>query len=602
MLYILREMLKLFDSRREKMLLAALVVMSFICALLDLVGIGALVPLVMVLINPESFANDGILKDFFAWLPECSKSDLLFYAAIAVPVVFVIKNGVILFNVAIQQKFAFTKFWHLQKQLFNLYLLAPYSFHLRRNSSHLMRNLQMIDTIILGVVIPAVVMFSELLVVFLLSLFMLWLNPQFFIFIAFAMGAVMLIFYLLIKRRMHILGTRKMNSKEQSILNINQALGSIKEAIISGKEDYFLQEFSKHQKSIADVSYEEHIYIRGSSIFIETVTVITVSVLIMLALLLGQSPEVIIASLSVFTLVAVRIMPSINRISTQLSMLRNSAPCLHEILADLKAGKQICRRHETPDTNMITFQSQICLDNISFRYEGADKNVLEGISLAIPRNSMTGFAGTSGAGKTTIIDLILGLLEPSTGSVTVDGVDIRTGIRSWQRKLGYIPQNIYICDDTVRKNIAFGLQDEEIDEKRVAEAVRTAQLGKFIEQLPDGLNTVVGERGARISGGERQRIGIARALYHNPEILIMDEATASLDNLTEKAFMEAVNAISGKITIIIIAHRLTTLKNCNLIYFINNGTLDSGGFDDLYEKNPDFRLMAGNDLNTEEKY
>lgn len=593
MLYILKEMLKLFTSRREKVMLAVLVIMSFICAFLDLIGIGALVPLVMVLVDPASFAKAGLLKDFFGWLPAYSKSDILLYTAIILPVVFLLKNGVILLNVAIQQRFAFTKLWSLQKLLFKLYLYAPYSFHLQRNSSHLIRNLQMIDSIILGVVIPAIVMLSELLVVALLSLFMLWINPHFFIFIAAVMAGLMLIFYVLVKRRMHMLGLREMENKARGILHINQGLGSIKEAIISGKEDYFIHEFSRYQKNIADASFEKQIYIRGSSVFIETISIFTVSLMILLALFFGFQPEIILSSLSIFALVAVRLMPSFNRICTQVSMLRNSAPCLHEVLADIRNGGRIIRPQFSTNITEIKFISKINLNEVSFRYDNAERNVLDAISLEIPRNSMVGFAGTSGTGKTTLIDLILGLQEPTSGSITIDGVDIRKNINGWQRKLGYIPQNIYICDDSIKKNIAFGVEEDKIDIDRLAEVIKMAQLDNFIEQLPKGADTIVGEHGARISGGERQRIGIARALYHQPEILIMDEATASLDNLTERAFMDAVNAISGKITIIIIAHRLTTLRNCNLIYFMQKGLVACGKFEELLATNSDFRNMAG---------
>lgn len=595
MLYILKEMLKLFTSRREKVMLAVLVIMSFICAFLDLIGIGVFVPLIIVLFSPSELTHAGMLKTFFGFLRGCSKTDILIYASIILPLVFIAKNSIIMLNVAIQQRFAFLKMWNMQEKLFKLYLYAPYSFHLRRNSSHLMRNLQMIDSITLGVVTPAIIIVSELMVLAVLSVFVFWFNPKFFLFIAIAMGGFTLIFYMLIKRRMHTLGLRKMENKEQAILHINQGLGSIKEAIISGKEDYFLHEFSTKQKNVALISFEEHVYIRASNIYIETVMIVTVSAMIILALIIGLQAELILTSLSIFAIVAVRMIPSANRISTQVSMLRNGAPALHEILADIKYGTEVMRSAASCDAPEIQFNSEISLNSVTFCYEKAEVNVLNNISLKIKKNSMVGFAGTSGSGKTTLIDLILGLLEPGSGSITVDGVDIRKNINGWQRKLGYIPQNIYICDDSIKKNIAFGVEEDKIDIARLAEVIKMAQLDNFIEQLPQGADTVVGEHGARISGGERQRIGIARALYHQPEILIMDEATASLDNLTERAFMDAVNAISGKITIIIIAHRLTTLQGCDMIHFMQNNTIDSGSFKQLLQKNAMFRQMSGND-------
>jgi ATP-binding cassette subfamily C protein len=465
-----------------------------------------------------------------------------------------------------------------------------------------MRNLQIIETIILGVVSPAIIIVSELMVIAVLSAFVFWFNPKFFIFIALTMGGFTLIFYMLIKRRMHILGLRKMENKEKAILHINQGLGSIKEAIISGRESYFLHEFSAKQKNVALISFEEHVYIRTSNIYIETAMIVTVSAMIIIALTIGLQAELILTSLSIFAIVAVRMMPSANRISTQVSMLRNSAPALHEILADIKYGTRIIRAVTSPDAPEIKFDSEICLNAITFHYEGTTVNILENINLKINKNSMVGFAGASGTGKTTLIDIILGLLEPSSGVITVDGIDIKRNICGWQRKIGYIPQHIYICDDSIRKNIAFGIPEEKIDDNRLAEVITIAQLDSLIKQLPEGVNTIVGEHGARFSGGERQRIGIARALYHNPEVLVMDEATASLDNLTESAFTEAINTISGKITILIIAHRLTTLQHCDTIHFMQNGTIVSGSFQELLQNNPGFRQMAGNNPDNEKEH
>lgn len=594
MIYIFREMLKLFTSRRDKVMLSVLVVMSFICALLDLIGIGVFVPLMIILFSPAELTQDGTLKTLFGCLRGCSKTEILMYASIILPVVFIGKNSIIMANVALQQRFAFLKMWSLQEQLFKLYLYAPYSFHLRRNTSHLMRNLQIIETIILGVVSPAIIIVSELMVLAVLSAFVFWFNPKFFIFIALTMGGFTLIFYMLIKRRMHILGLRKMENKEKAILHINQGLGSIKEAIISGRESYFLHEFSAKQKNVALISFEEHVYIRTSNIYIETAMIVTVSAMIIIALTIGLQAELILTSLSIFAIVAVRMMPSANRISTQVSMLRNSAPALHEILADIKYGTRIIRAVTSPNAPEIKFNSEICLNAITFRYDETTVNILENINLKINKNSMVGFAGASGTGKTTLIDIILGLLEPSSGAITVDGIDIKRNICGWQRKIGYIPQHIYLCDDSIRKNIAFGIPEEKIDDNRLAEVITIAQLDSLIKQLPDGVNTIVGEHGVRFSGGERQRIGIARALYHKPEVLVMDEATASLDNLTESAFTEAINTISGKITILVIAHRLTTLQHCDAIHFMQNGTIVSGSFQELLQNNPGFRQMAGN--------
>jgi len=299
--------------------------------------------------------------------------------------------------------------------------------------------------------------------------------------------------------------------------------------------------------------------------------------------------------LSLFAVVAIRLMPSLNRISTGWGCLKRYSPCLDEIYDDLMTSKKEIQNRDTLQPSApVIFERDIKLEKILFAYENCPKPILENLSLTIRKNAMVGFVGPSGAGKTTAVDIIAGLLNPQEGSVLVDGIDAKSNLRSWQDQIGYIPQNIYLSNDTIKTNVAFGVNPKDINEDTVWQALRLAQLDKFVAGLPAGLETEVGERGIRLSGGQRQRIGIARALYHDPQVLIMDEATAALDNETERAFMTSLERLSGVKTILIIAHRLTTVKACDLIFFLKAGRIvDSGNYAELLEKCPEFQDMAG---------
>ena len=308
----------------------------------------------------------------------------------------------------------------------------------------------------------------------------------------------------------------------------------------------------------------------------------------------GQAPDKILMTLSLFAIVAVRLMPSLNRISTAWGGIKFCAPAFDVIYDDLMYCERMDAQHQDlQEEGPILFQDKIEMRDVSFSYENSQTLALKSVSLEILKNTTVGFVGSSGAGKSTTVDIILGLLFPSLGEVLVDGVDIRGHLQSWQRKIGYIPQMIYLCDDTIKSNIAFGVAPEDIEEEKVWQALRLAQLEDFVRSLPLGLNTVIGERGIRLSGGQRQRISIARALYHDPEVLVMDEATAALDNETERDFMAALDGLSGGKTIIVIAHRLTTVQSCDKIFFLKEGQLVADGkYNELLKDCPQFRDMA----------
>jgi len=327
---------------------------------------------------------------------------------------------------------------------------------------------------------------------------------------------------------------------------------------------------------------------------VETVTITLVLGVVLTLLTLGRNPGSILATFSLFAVAAIRLMPTVNRFVAALIQIRFGIPSLDEIHAHLnECEKFVTHTSEIKHEEKMTFENQIELRDISFRHDESEKLSLDSIMLSIPKRATVGFVGPSGAGKTTIVDIIIGLSKPLAGKVLVDGKDIHESIFSWQNQIGYIPQSIYLLDDTVRNNVAFGLPEDSIDDKKVWNALKLAQLDEFVKSKEKGLDTMVGENGVRVSGGQRQRIGIARALYFEPHVLVMDEATGALDNETERVLMGSIETLGRQKTIIIIAHRLTTVKNCDMIFYLDQGRLmASGPYESLIEKSSEFRQLA----------
>jgi ATP-binding cassette subfamily C protein len=316
------------------------------------------------------------------------------------------------------------------------------------------------------------------------------------------------------------------------------------------------------------------------------------------ALLVAQDRplEAIIPTLTLLAVAVVRLLPSFQKVTANVNALKWGEKALNVVYEDLEKldawEREFLARQQNADT--LTLEHTIEIEGLTYQYPGQEDHALRDVSLTIPKYASVGFVGPSGAGKTTIVDVLLGLLEPTAGRVLVDGEDIQERLPTWQRKIGYIPQSIYLTDDTVRRNAAFGMKEEEIEDEAVWRALEAAQLRELVESLPEGLDTMVGERGVRLSGGQRQRIGIARALYHNPEVLVMDEATSALDNQTERLFVEALEQLQGGHTLVVIAHRLSTVRNCDTLFMLDEGRLVAeGSYDELMARSEVFRRMAG---------
>jgi len=383
---------------------------------------------------------------------------------------------------------------------------------------------------------------------------------------------------------------RQIHRLRASIMqSLQQSLGGVKEVKILGREDFFTSIFARNWRAIMNVQVRRGSLEVAPRLVVETLFVCGVMGVIIS--LYGGGVGSVVPLLGLFAYAGLRILPSLHWIVYYQNNLRFGAAALDEIQRDWRnlAEAEDSARTAEP----LPLRNQIALHAVSYRYEGADRDALTCVDLAIKRGESVGIVGATGAGKSTLIDLILGLLEPTAGSVRVDGTDIRERLSSWQRQIGYVPQSIYLMDDSIRRNIAFGIDDAAIDDERVVTALRMAQIEAFVQGLPHGLDTVVGERGIRLSGGQRQRVAVARALYHDPEVLVFDEATAALDSQTESELARAIQSLQRKKTLIIIAHRLDTVRHCDrLVFLIGGRVVDAAPFDALQARNPAFRKLA----------
>jgi ATP-binding cassette subfamily C protein len=383
---------------------------------------------------------------------------------------------------------------------------------------------------------------------------------------------------------------------------ITQGLGSIKETKVAGREDFFLRWFSEASRRFARASLVFSIMSALPRLVIEVVAVGGMLLVVTVILLRGDELSTAIPRLALFAMAAVRIIPSLTRLFSALSSIRFYGPAVPPLHRDLaQAWEDETRLREA--TLTVRKEQPLLLDALEFRevgftYEGASAPALAGISLRIARGSSVGFVGPSGSGKSTLIDLLLGLLAPQSGRIVIDGVGLQGVVADWQRSIGYVPQSIYLLDDTIRRNVALGIADEQIDDHAVRRALRQAQLESLVERLPAGTGTVIGENGVRLSGGERQRLGIARALYHGPQVLVLDEATSALDHHTENEITRTIRALVGERTVIVVAHRLSTVQMCDTIFVLTNGRIaDAGTFEQLLAHSAEFRTLTGRDWN-----
>ena len=556
-------------SREQKIKLALLFVMIVVGTFAELFGVTSILPIIQVATEPGA-EHQNLLIGLCIRLFHCTETaELLFALAFVILVIFVVKNVYIVFMYAMQYKFIFNNQYRLASRLMSAYIRKPYVFHLSKNSAELQRNINVDTNQFFAVVLNSLQIVIDIMLIAVLFIYLIFTDVTMtLVSMTFVLG-FMAAYYVFSKKKIRILGDQGHEAYARMIQYANQSFDGIKEIKVSGKERFFEKAYADEYYKYMQANKKQNIYTSIPKYLLETVAIGGIMLVIMVKAYSGEDLASLVSNLSVFAVAVFKLVPSANRINGSINGVLFQLPSVDTIYRDLH---EIEDMEKEPSANEgkaaadIKFEKELTIEKLWYRYPGSEKYVLEDAALQIPKGCAAAFVGESGSGKTTLADIILGVLKPDRGEILADGVNINTNLKGWQKKLGYIPQNIFLLDDTIRKNILFGVEEKDADEEAVWRAVEQAQLKEYILGLEDGLDTVVGERGVRMSGGQRQRLGIARALYHDPELLVMDEATSALDHETEQAVMEAIEALYGTKTLIIIAHRLSTIEKCDLIY------------------------------------
>lgn len=566
-------------SPEEKNRSVILMLFMLIGALLEVAGIGLILPFIGLVLDPGFINRFQLALYIYQASGVQSHQGFVILACVLLVGFFTVKNLFLFFLCYYQNRFVAQKQIAMSRDLFLAYLHKPYDFFFNVNSADLQRNLHgSVSMVANGVLLNCLGLFSELVVVTAIFSLLLYADPlSSGAALAFT-GTALLISHLFSRNRVQRYSRISTSAFASMIKWLNQGIGCIKEIKVLGREKFFLDKYCANSSGCAVATAKHQVLLALPRIYFEIITVTAIVLIVVVHLLKGSDPQKLIATLGLFAMASFRLMPAMNRIATMLTGMRFGMVQLefiHHDLVDRKPTALETDSGQTGENTTMTLTDRICLHDITYSYPSSGQAVLDSVNLTIPKGSSVGLIGASGSGKSTLVDLLLGLLPPSAGIISVDDTPIAKNLRGWQRNIGYIPQQIYLIDDTVARNIALGIPDSEISTQRIWQVLEIAQLSEFVSSLPGQLDAGIGEQGICLSGGQRQRIGIARALYHDPQVLVLDEATSALDGETERSFMEAINRIGSGKTLIIVAHRLSTLDQCNAIYQLEQGRISS---------------------------
>ena len=570
------------EQKVRVVILAALMVVG---AILEMGGVSLVFPL-MTAVMDKDFLDTWYMQIVCDAFHIQTGGEAMILILGALIFIYIVKNAFLFFEYYLQYRFVCNNRFRVQRQLLQVYMYRPYEFYLNATTAEIMRIINTDVVNAFNLLTTVLNFFTEIIVSAALIIIIFVIDPVMAAMIGLVLGFIMLLIFKAVKPVLRRASQRFMKNTSLSNKWLLQSLNGMKDVKVSHKEEYFIEEYAVYGKKAIDAEKINSVVTMLPRLLIEAVSVSAVLAVLIVLLKMGKSIDELMPQLTAFAFAAVRLLPSTTRISGAVNAAAFQEPMLDNLIKNLNAAKayeQQKQEEETAEENKrreaeksgrkLTYEKQFELSHISFAYPNADKKVLDDAQMRIPVGASVGIIGTSGSGKTTAVDLLLGLLKPQSGKVLTDGQDIREDYYGWLSHLSYIPQTIYMLDDTICANIAFGVQKEQIDHARVQKAVEEAQLKAFIDSLPEGLETKIGERGVRLSGGQRQRIGIARALYTDPELVIFDEATSALDNETEAAIMESINSLHGRKTLVIIAHRLTTIEECDYIFRVENGQI-----------------------------
>lgn len=568
---------KLFTNS-DRIAFTRIVVMVIIGMFLETISLGIVVPIIGILTQDDYQQKYPFIVDIFGSL---SREELISAVMVAMVLIYVVRSLFLFWSLWIQKGFSASVSGRLSQSLFSTYLRQPYMFHLQRNSSTLMRNAKNATAIVTCGVDPFLVLLTDGLVAIAMFALLIAVEPVGTLAVLLVFGISTFVFQRTTRRRIDNWGYQVDYHETKILQHLQEGFGGAKDVKVLGRENEFLSQHEKHLGESIRINRIYNVILTLPRSFMEIITIVGLCLLVVSMVVRGRELADIVPILGLFAAAAFRVMPSINRLLMATQTLIFNRSIITSVYQDFLL--------DSPDSLTVNsntkFASQLELVDVSFQYPAAAAASLQNVSLVVKRGEAVGFVGPSGAGKSTLVDVILGLFAPTSGVVKIDGQNVQQNLRNWQNQIGYVPQAIYLTDDMLRRNVAFGLNDENIDDNLVRDAIRLAQLEEFVATLPEKLDTVVGERGVRLSGGQRQRIGIARALYHNPSVLVLDEATSSLDTPTEHGVMQAVQALQGSKTVIIVAHRLSTVEYCDRLYKIENARItEEGTFEEVVQR------------------
>jgi len=552
-----------------------------ISSIFELLGITAILPFIQAVLLPDKLMKNKTVMTIANFLGIGTSNGLLVLMGIFLIFIYILKNLYMIFSIYTQYDFSTRIQKELSIKMLNSYMSRPYEYFLDVNSAEILRGCTNDIGSVYLIISYFFTMISEILTVTMIGIFLIYTDPiiaiGIILLLLVMLGGIVIVFKPYVKRA----GKKNVEALSQKNRTIYQAITGIKEISVMQRKEYFVKEYGTVSEVVRKLQRRYECISNSPDRIIEGICVSGLIGIVCIRLALESNMLEFVPKLSVFAMAAFKILPSIGKITNRITSIIFNQPALENVYENMKEVEEyekqkkkyiIENSHMDLEREKITFENSVLINHIQWQYNNQRKPVLADVELRINKGEAVALIGSSGAGKTTLADIVLGLLKPRKGTIEMDGIDVYTMQEAWARIIGYVPQNVFLIDDTVRNNIAFGIDKNNIDDEFIWKALEQAQIKEFIKNLPKGLDTEVGERGIKFSGGQKQRIAIARALYSRPEILVLDEATAALDNETESAVMESIEMLQGKITLIIVAHRLTTIKNCDVIYEIKAGT------------------------------
>ena len=575
MIQIYKKMMVLLD-KKQKRAMVGIIFMMLIGAILEALGVSVVVPIVQVVMDESALEKPGLVKNIYDFFGMKSQMQFTLVILGAMAAIFAIKNVYLYVQQKVLCHFVYTNQFRTSQRMMRNYLHKNYEFFLNADTAVVQRTITSDVNNMYALILNSLQLVSEVIVFVILAVVLIISDWQMTLVVSGMLGVTLILINKAIKPVMRKAGKDNQDYYSGLFKLISQTVMGIKEVKVVAREQYFVDEYVKCGKGYVDAVQKYTLLTSLPRLLIETVCISGTVVYMMVLIAMGTPLSELITTLTVFAAAVVRLMPCATRINTYLNNISYFEPFLMGVsdnLQDEINHPDLKIEFAKEDREKMPVKKAITLKDITYAYPNSEKLIFDHADMEIPIGKAVGIVGTTGAGKSTVVDILLGLLKMQGGAVCADDVDINTDYHGWLKNVGYIPQMIFMLDDTIRRNVAFGVSDENINEERVWEVLKEAQLDEFIRTLPEGLDTTIGERGIRLSGGQRQRIGIARSLYNNPDVLIMDEATSALDNDTEAAIIESVNRLHGKKTLVIIAHRLQTIENCDMIYRVEDGKI-----------------------------